>query len=161
MAKSLPLVQLPTPSLRERSTEVDPARIGTPEFQTYLDDLTETMFVEDGIGIASSQVGKNWRVFIVNEPQGPVAYINPEIIKRSEATQDSEEGCLSVPGVWGMVKRSKRVTLRALNRHGRRVEVEGRGMTANVYQHELDHLDGILFVDRAYRTEKARASRHI
>jgi peptide deformylase len=59
------------------------------------------------------------------------------------------------------VKRSKRVTLRALNRHGRRVEVEGRGMTANVYQHELDHLDGILFIDRAYRTEKARASRHI
>lgn len=152
MAKSLPLVTLPAPSLRERSVEVDPKAIGTPEFQSFLDVLIETMFAEDGVGIASPQVGRNERIFIVNEKDGPKAYINPEITEMSDATQDSEEGCLSVPGIWGLVKRAKKIRFRALDRHGRKVEFDAKGFMATVYQHELDHLNGILFIDRAVTT---------
>lgn len=155
MPKSLPLVQIPKPSLRERSVEVDPKDIGTPEFQTYLDDLIETMFVEDGVGIASPQVGKNIRVFIVNEKMGAKAYINPEVTPIGELSIESEEGCLSVPGVWGIVPRAKKAKVLALDRHGRRVEFDAKGFMAIVFQHEFDHLNGILFIDKATRTETA------
>lgn len=149
MAKTLPLVTLPATSLRERSKEVDPQMIGTPEFQAFLDILIDTMHVEDGVGIAAPQVGRNDRIFIVHEPTGAKAYINPEITKMSTTTQVSEEGCLSVPGVWGLVDRAKKISFRALDRHGRRVSFEAKGFIATVYQHELDHLDGILFIDKA------------
>lgn len=154
MAKSFPMVTLPTASLRERSVEVDPKMIGTPEFQGFLDTLIETMFVEDGVGIAAPQVGQNIRVFIVSEVNGARAYINPEITKMSETQQISEEGCLSVPGVWGMVDRAKKIHFRALDRHGRRVEFDAKDFMATVYQHELDHLNGILFIDKATKIVK-------
>jgi len=150
----LPLVTLPTASLRERSREVDPKTIATPDFQTFLDVLIETMFVEDGVGIAAPQVGRNDRIVIVNEKDGPKPYINPEIVKMSEDLQDSEEGCLSVPGVWGIVPRAKKVRFRALDRHGRRIEFDAKGFSATVYQHEVDHLDGILFIERATKIVK-------
>lgn len=154
MAKALKIVTLPTPSLRERSLEVEVETIGTPEFQRFIDDLAETMFTADGVGIAAPQVGRNIRVFIVNEKSGPKAYINPAIELLSEATIDSEEGCLSVPGVWGVVPRAKRIRLTALDRHGRQVVVQAKNFPAVVYQHESDHLDGILFVDKATRIDK-------
>lgn len=138
----------PTPSLRERSVEVDPKEITTPEFQTYLDTLTRTMLVKDGVGIASPQVGRNIRVIVVQLDQTSECYINPEITKVSEALIESEEGCLSVPGIYGLVERHKRVTVRALNRHGRRVELDLRNFPAIVFQHEIDHLNGVLFIDK-------------
>ncbi len=154
MPKALKLVTLPAASLRERSVEVDPKAIGTPEFQTFLDDLIETMFVEDGVGIAAPQVGRNERIFIVNEKAGPKAYINPEVTPIGELTEASEEGCLSVPGLWGWVKRAKKAQVTALDRHARRVEFDAKGFMAIVFQHEYDHVNGVLFVDRAYATEK-------
>ncbi|MFZ2804219.1 MAG: peptide deformylase [Patescibacteria group bacterium] len=156
MAKNLPLVTLPSATLRSRSVEVDPKDIGTPEFQTFLDNLIETMFVEDGVGIASPQVGRNQRIFIVNEKKGPKAYINPEIKVLGELSEDSEEGCLSVPGVWGMVKRAKKVHVTALDRHARRVEFDVKGFLATVFQHEFDHVEGILFIDKAYKITKGK-----
>jgi peptide deformylase len=157
MAKSLPLVTLPTPSLRSRSVEVDPKDIGTTEFQSFLDNLIETMFVEDGVGIAAPQVGRNQRIFIVNEKKkGATAYINPEVEIIGDLTEDSEEGCLSVPGVWGMVKRAKKVHVKALDRHGRRVEFDMKAFPAIVFQHEFDHLEGILFIDKAYKILKGK-----
>jgi peptide deformylase len=161
MPKSLPLVTLPTPSLRERSVEVDPKNIGTAEFQQFLDDLTETMFVEDGVGIASPQVGRNERIFIVNEKSGPKAYINPEVTLLTDTTVESEEGCLSVPGVWGLVPRAKKVHVKALDRHARRVEFDVKGFMAIVFQHEFDHVNGILFVDKATKTVKAEAKHRV
>jgi peptide deformylase len=149
MSEHLPIVTLPAKTLRERSSEVDVSRIPTADFQHFVDDLITSMYAADGVGIAAPQVGRNERVFIVNEKTGPKAYINPEILKMSEDTQDSEEGCLSVPGTYGLVKRAKKIRFRALNRHGRRVEFDAKGYIATVYQHELDHLNGILFIDRA------------
>jgi peptide deformylase len=154
MAKPLSIVTLPTPTVRERSVEVARQDIGTPEFQQFVDQLSEAMFAHDGVGIAAPQVGRNIRVFIVNEKGGPKAYINPELSEMSEALVDSEEGCLSVPGVWGVVPRAKRITLKALDRHGRKVEIAAKNFQAIVFQHEFDHLEGILFIDKATRIDK-------
>ncbi|MEK7115954.1 MAG: peptide deformylase [Patescibacteria group bacterium] len=155
MSKPLPLVTIPTPSLRERSVDVDPKNIGTPEFQTFLDDLIETMFVEDGVGIAASQVGRNIRVFIVKEKGKGIAYINPNVTPLTDLTEKSEEGCLSVPGTfgakdrpYGIVKRASKAHVMSLSRHARRIEFDVQGFLAIVFQHEMDHLNGVLYIDK-------------
>jgi peptide deformylase len=159
---TLPLVTIPTSSLRERSRELEISEITTPEFQRFLDTLIETMFVEDGIGIAAPQVGKNIRAIIVNlKKEGATAFINPEITKASEATIVGEEGCLSVPEKYGNVRRHKRITLRALTRHGRKIEMDVSGLFATVFQHEIDHLDGILYIDRAIEVFDKTTSKQI
>ena len=143
------IVTHPNPSLRERSRELSVDEITDPEFQKYLDELTETMLKADGVGIASPQVGKNVRAIVVNTVQGSECFINPEILKKSDVFVESEEGCLSVPGKFGWVERHQRVRVRALNRHGRRVELNVKNFPATIFQHEIDHLDGILFIDKA------------
>jgi len=148
--ETLPIVTYPAPSLRERSQEIDPDVIGTPEFQEFCDVMVATMFKEDGVGLAAPQVGRNERLIVVNRKEGPEVFINPEITKASKEMQTGTEGCLSVPGgVWGIVERHKRISIRALNRHGRTVEFSAKGMDAVVFQHEIDHIDGILFIDKA------------
>ena len=154
------IVTEPTKSLRERSRELSVDEITTPEFQQYLDRLTHTMFVADGVGIASPQVGRNVRAIVVNMPKGAECFLNPEIIKASTGMTDSEEGCLSVPGKFGIVPRHKKVTVRALNRHGRRIEFDAKNFPAIIFQHEIDHLDGILFIDKAISMLSA-VKRHI
>ncbi len=142
----------PAPSLRQRSRELGVEEITTPDFQAYLDQLTDLMFVADGIGIASPQVGKNIRAVVVSLREGATCLMNPEIIKQSETLAESEEGCLSVPGRFGVVMRQRQVTVRALNRHGRRVEYDLKNLPAFVIQHEIDHLNGILFIDKMIRS---------
>lgn len=155
MQTPLTILTLPTPSLRVRSVEVDPKMIGTPDFQTYLDTFVLTLVERgDGIGLASPQVGRNERVIAIKERRGVAIYINPEITKHSEKTEIGEEGCLSVPGVWGLVERAKRVSVKALDRHGRRIEIDGKGLEAIIFQHEIDHLDGVLFIDKATQITK-------
>ncbi len=154
-----PVLTEPTPSLRERSLDVSVADITTPVFQTFLDDLAQTMQVKDGVGIAAPQVGKNIRAIVVTL-RGRVEWlINPIITKTSEQMEESEEGCLSVPGVYGIVMRHKKISVEAINRHGRRVLFDAKKFDAVVMQHEVDHLDGILFVDKAVRIVKN--GRHI
>lgn len=120
---------------------------------TLLDDMAETLATENGVGLAAPQVGVLRRAVIVletNVPEGEDEYIieliNPEIIERS-GEQYGPEGCLSVPGEFGLVKRPFRVKVRAQNRNGEWFEVEGTGLTGRCFCHELDHLDGILFTD--------------
>ncbi len=151
------IVTHPAASLRVRSQEIDPAEVTTPAFQAYLDQLTETMHVKDGIGIASPQVGRNIRAVVCVLDGEAICLINPVITKASEARIESEEGCLSVPGVYGMVERHKRITVEALNRHGRRIELDLRNFSAIVVQHEIDHLDGILFIDKMEQPAAAAA----
>lgn len=159
MSDTFPIVTVPTPSLRERSVEIAVEEITTPDFQAYLDKLVRTMFVEDGVGIASPQVGRNIRAIVVKTGTRPECYMNPVITKKSEATVEGEEGCLSVPGKFGIVTRHKKVTVEAVNRHGKRVVLELKGFPAIVFQHEIDHLDGILFIDKATKLVKAGSSR--
>ncbi|MBP7005746.1 peptide deformylase [Patescibacteria group bacterium] len=154
------IVTRETPSLRERSQEVDPKEITTPAFQAYLDRLSVTMLVKDGVGIASPQAGRNIRVIVVLIDDMPTCFINPVITKASEAKVQDEEGCLSVPGIYGLVERHKRIKIEALNRHGRRITVDARHFLAIVLQHEIDHLDGILFIDKMIK-QTGTGGKHI
>lgn len=149
----------PTPSLREPSWKLEVEEILNDEFQAYLDKLVRTMHVEDGVGIASPQIGKNIRAIVVNLGKEIGCYINPEITKASEKMVESEEGCLSVPGKFGIVKRHKKISVRALNRHGRVVEMDLKKFPAIVFQHEIDHLDGILFIDKAEKIIEQSSTR--
>ena len=116
----------------------------TPRVLTLLDDMLETMRAANGCGLAAPQVGILRRIVVIEVEPGEVyELINPKIIAYS-GEQDGQEGCLSVPGRWGMVKRPMNVTVRALNRHGETVEITGHELLARCFCHELDHLDGTL-----------------
>ena len=122
----------------------------TPRVLTLLDDMVETMRAANGVGLAAPQVGILRRIVVIEvEPGEVIELINPKIIAYS-GEQDGQEGCLSFPGQWGMVKRPMHVTVRALNRKGEEFEVTGHELLARCFCHELDHLDGTLYIDKAY-----------
>lgn len=114
---------------------------------TLLDDMAETMYNAEGVGLAAPQVGILRRVVVIDVGEGIIELINPEIIEQ-EGEQVAIEGCLSIPGLSGMVKRPARVVVSALNRHGERIEIEGTDLLARALCHEIDHLDGILYIDK-------------
>ena len=121
----------------------------TPRILTLLDDMVETMRAADGCGLAAPQVGILRRIVVVEVEPGEVyELINPKIIAYS-GEQTGQEGCLSVPGEHGTVTRPQNVTVRALNRHGETVEITGHDLLARCFCHELDHLDGVLYIDKA------------
>lgn len=123
----------------------------TPRIQTLIDDMIETMRDANGCGLAAPQVGILRRIVVIEVEEGkPIELINPKIIAFA-GEQEGQEGCLSVPGRWGIVKRPKHVTVRALNRKGETVEISGSDLLARAFCHELDHLDGKLFVDKVER----------
>jgi peptide deformylase len=151
------------PVLRTRSKEVLASEIAAPEFQTFLTDLVETMYHAKGVGIAAPQVGVGTRVCIAESADGPIALINPVIEKSSWKQQTDEEGCLSVPGTYGPVTRAKGVTVTALGLDGKEMRFRATELFARIIQHEIDHLDGILFVDRvaAGQTHGRTGGKHI
>ena len=125
----------------------------TPRILTLLDDMTETMRAADGCGLAAPQVGVLRRMAVVEVEEGNVfELINPRIIATAGEQQESE-GCLSIPGRYGITRRPKHVTVRALNRKGETFEVSGSDLLARALCHEIDHLDGRLFTDVAIRME--------
>lgn len=132
-------------TLRKVSREVTEI---TPRIHTLLDDMIETMRGADGCGLAAVQVGVLRRVVVIETPEGLFEFINPKIIKKS-GVQVGHEGCLSLPGESAVVKRPACVTVRALNRDGEEIEVTGFDLLARAMCHELDHLDGILYIDKA------------
>jgi len=117
---------------------------------TLLDDMKETMKEANGVGLAAPQVGVLKRVVVIDVGDGPIELINPEII-RQEGTQIEVEGCLSIPGKWGEVERPAAIVVEALNRDGEKIRVEGTGLLAIALSHEIDHLDGVLFIDKVIR----------
>jgi peptide deformylase len=137
------------PVLREPAAEV--TAFG-PELHELVADMFETMAHADGAGLAATQVGVSERVFVADVrrdagPEGRVALVNPRIVEASEETDREPEGCLSIPGVSDVVARPSRVTVEGLDPDGRPVRVSGSGLLARVLQHEIDHLDGVLFID--------------
>ena len=159
--QALTLVPTETPGLHIPAAEVLLADITSKSFQNYLDELIYTMIASNGVGIASPQIGKNIRAIVVQMPQGPECFMNPVITKTSEAMVESEEGCLSVPGEFGIVMRHKRVSVDAINRHGRRVTLDLKNFPAIVFQHEIDHINGVLFIDKVVRMTRAEGKKHI
>jgi len=139
------------PVLREKALPIEEV---TPEILNLIKDMTETMYADSGVGLAAPQVGVSKRIILVDgEEDGLIVLINPIIIK-SEGEVEAEEGCLSVPGIYSQVKRSSKVTVKALNENGDPFEITKEGLTARALQHEIDHLDGILFIDRIGRMKR-------
>lgn len=122
-----------------------------PELDRLIESMFETMYDAQGIGLAAPQVGISRRLIVVdvNEPdQVPFAMLNPRIVESSEERDRGEEGCLSIPGITGVVDRPLRVVVEGLDRTGKSLRIEADGMLARCLQHEIDHLDGVLFIDR-------------
>jgi peptide deformylase len=124
----------------------------TPEIQSLIDDMIETMYAAPGVGLAAPQIGVGLRIFVVDlsvgrDPNGLITMINPVFVER-DGMQLEDEGCLSVPGFNATVARPQRVVVRGLDRSGAEHTREGTGLLARAFQHEMDHLDGTLFVDR-------------
>jgi peptide deformylase len=118
----------------------------TPAIHKLLDDMAETMYDAQGIGLAANQIGIAKRIVVIDVGEGLIELVNPEILS-SSGTQTDYEGCLSLPGIRGRVTRALNVTVRFQNRHGETVELDAEGLLARCVQHELDHLNGILFTD--------------
>lgn len=155
----LPITTVGDPVLRRRAHEVTEDELASPAVQAFIDDLVETKRAANGAGLAANQVGDLRRIAVVEvEPDNPrypykppfplTILVNPELEPLDGETFDVNEGCLSVPGLRGTLPRFAGVRVRFLDRHGERRELEVRGLTAGTFQHEVDHLDGVLFLDR-------------
>jgi peptide deformylase len=145
----LPIYEFPEAVLRRKAA---PVTAIDDTLQRLIDDMIQTMYAAPGIGLAAPQVGVSLQLFVVDvtsgrEAQGLMTFINPEII-RTEGRVQEDEGCLSLPGVYGPTPRATHVVLRGMNRTGEVVEVEAEGLLARAFQHETDHLQGTLFFNR-------------
>ena len=146
------------PVLRQVAT---PVREITAEIKRIIADMTETMWHQVGIGLAAPQVGLPHRILVMDDGSGGAqALINPVIESRSGTIRE-EEGCLSLPGVFGVVERTKTITVRAMDADGKPVSLEATGLKARIVQHELDHLDGVLFIDRLPPVTRDRIKKKI
>lgn len=148
LPKIFSIITNPNPLLRNKSAELDFSKYSKKEINKLCDSMTATMLESDGVGLAAPQIGKNIRVVIVNTADGPISLINPKITKKSLIKEWGEEGCLSVPDVFGQVKRHKKISCQYFNQSGKNIKLKAEGLFARVIQHELDHLDGILFIDK-------------
>ena len=145
----LPILEFPDPRLRTKAVPVEAANVTTAEFQRLLDDMFETMYDAPGIGLAASQVDVHQRFMVIDiseEKNQPQVFINPELSDKA-GEQVYQEGCLSVPGIFADVTRADEITVRFLDRQGQPQELRAAGLLAVCIQHEMDHLDGKLFVD--------------
>jgi peptide deformylase len=159
-----PIVNVPDTVLRRKAhkvTEFD------QDLQTLIDDMVDTLRAAPGVGLAAPQVGISERVIVIeysaddsedeNAPKKLFTLVNPEIIKASEDIETGVEACLSIPGLVGEVDRAYQIMVKAQNRRGQNVKIKARGWLARIFQHEIDHLDGVLFTDRAEKVWKPSA----
>jgi len=160
----LKVARMGHPVLRARARPLDPADIKSARVQQLIDDMFETMKEYNGVGLAAPQVHEGVRLFVAGFAPRPrseededeeedervplMTLINPEITAIGAGTEDDWEGCLSIPEIRGRVTRAREIEVKAYDRRGRRISLHARGFTARVIQHETDHLDGVLFLDR-------------
>jgi peptide deformylase len=139
------------PVLRQKARRVP--RIDS-SIQQLIDDMVETMQQTKGVGLAAPQVGVSLRVVVLQKPgEEPIAIINPEIVKRA-GEQEVTEGCLSIPGYAGEIKRAESVTVKGLDPDGKKIRIKASGLLAQALQHEIDHLDGLLYIDHIEGQDK-------
>ena len=154
-----PSLTAPDPRLQAISTDVEAV---TAEIRTLIDDMTDSMYAADGIGLAAVQIGVPKRVIVIDLDQkegkkNPRAFVNPKITWASEEMAVFEEGCLSVPEIWDDVERPARIKAEYLDRDGKKQILEADGMLATCLQHEMDHLNGVLFIDHLSRLKRSMA----
>ncbi|MGE0740972.1 MAG: peptide deformylase [Hyphomonadaceae bacterium] len=159
-----PILVAPDVRLKQKSAPVEGPV--TDAHRHLMDDMLETMYDAPGIGLAAIQIGEPLRIIVMDlaregEPKQPRYFVNPEILSASEELFTYEEGCLSVPDIYDAVERPARVTLRYLNYDGEQVEEEADGLYAVCIQHEMDHLEGVLFIDHLSRLKRETAMRKL
>ena len=148
----LEIVKYPNKILRQRARKIKD--VLRPEIQALIRELAETMLASDGLGLAANQVGRDIRILAVNTKEGPKVFINPFIYFRSFKKEVGEEGCLSFPGVFGLIKRSQKARLFYRDEKGKMRHLKAGGLLAKVLQHEIDHLNGVLFIDKMVKYTK-------
>lgn len=170
--KTLSIVQRENPTLRQTAKEVDFKKIGKKELSGIIEEMTEALYSqEDGVAIAAPQIGQSLRIFVVSKKvfeltkrykdiKEDLIFINPKILKLSKEKQIVEEGCLSVRWLYGKVKRSLKTTIEAYNENGKKFTMGASGLLAQVFQHETDHLNGVLFTDKAKNLEEIPPESH-
>ncbi len=141
----LPITIYPSPILYKKSVKVEKF---DNNLKKLADDLAITMEYKDGIGLAAPQVAKNIRIIVVMTKDGPIVFCNPVIFEKSLSMEWGEEGCLSIPNTFGEVKRHKEISVKFQDIKGKKKELKAKGLFARVIQHEVDHLEGILFIDK-------------
>jgi len=161
VGKELPVVHHPDPRLRQRSEDILLDGLAKAEFRELLADMEETMKKKDGAGLAAPQIGKNIRLAVIALEKKTIFCLNPQITKRSWAKVTEEEGCLSVLNeageiIYGPVERHKKVNVVYWDETGAKKKMSASDMLARVFQHEIDHLDGILFIDRLSAADKKK-----
>lgn len=160
------IVQEPNDVLRKIAMPVPADMIRTPEFKRIIERMKTALNKEDdGVAIAAPQIGVSYRIFIVSKKsskklEDDLVFINPEIIRIGKQKDELSEGCLSVRWKYGLVKRATTATVRALNSEGNEFVMPGRGLLAQIFQHEIDHLDGVLFIDKARNVEDVPPELH-
>lgn len=160
------IVDKDNPILREKALRVPVEDILSKKIKKIIDDMKKALASQDdGIAIAAPQIGESIRIFVVSgkalalvsgkeeRVESDRVFINPEIVKKSKETEWAEEGCLSVRYLYGKVKRSKKATIRAYGEAGQKFELGASGLIAQIFQHEVDHLEGVLFIDKAKQVE--------
>ena len=144
------IIIYPDPVIKKKSKSVEEVN---DEIKQLIDDMTETMYASRGVGLAAVQIGVLKRVIVVNIGEGLIAVVNPEILE-SEGESQMEEGCLCLPGVLIDVKRSEKVKVKGLNEKGEEVIIDAEGLLARAFQHEVDHLKGILIIDKVSKIKR-------
>jgi peptide deformylase len=153
------IITVPNPLLKTIS---EPVKVIDNEVLSLIDDMIETMYAAPGIGLAAIQVGVPKRILVIDiarddDARNPLSFINPEIIDPTETLNSFEEGCLSVPGVWEEIERPDECTVKFLDKDGVEQSIRCKGMLATVIQHEMDHLNGVVFVDHLSKLKRDRA----
>ena len=149
----LSILEFPDERLRKKATVV---KVVDDKVRKLLDDMLETMYESRGVGLAATQVDVHQRIVVIDvsdEKEDPLFLINPEIIEK-DGVKEAEEGCLSVRYLYGKVRRSAKATIEAYNENGKKCIFGASGLLAQVFQHEIDHLNGVLFIDKAFDVEE-------
>jgi peptide deformylase len=144
----LPITTIPAHILRTPTRKLTKRELSSPVIQKLIDDMLATMPAANGVGLAAPQVNQSLRITVIAADKKPLIVVNGNIIEATEEMEYGEEGCLSIPGVYGVVPRHARIRVTYLDRYGKKITLRTQGLLARVFQHEIDHLDGILFVDR-------------
>jgi peptide deformylase len=139
------ILKHPNPFLKKRAEEIKEI---SEDFQELAKDMIETMNNNQGVGLAATQIGESKRIIVVDDGDGPRIFFNPRIIKKSWKKETMEEGCLSLPGHSLNIRRPKEIELEWLNEKGEKTKTKTKGLLARIIQHEIDHLDGVLIIDR-------------
>ncbi|KKS53591.1 MAG: Peptide deformylase [Parcubacteria group bacterium GW2011_GWC2_45_7] len=151
MPRILTIIHEPDPILRQRAASIDLSEYDQKDLRGLAEDMVVTMKKAPGVGLAAPQIGKSICLIVVDHTPEPLILINPQLIKHSLRKDILEEGCLSVSGKFGLVKRYKSVKMKALTINGQPFEIEAKGFLAQIFQHEMDHLNGVLFIDKTVK----------